>query len=73
MNSDVVSLACITQAIQEEPIIVFFEEAKVSIIANVEQHDLVCPADTSLVILVSEFPFPVEITFSLVYTITLLL
>jgi hypothetical protein len=34
MNSDVVSLACITQAIQEEPMIVFFEEAKVSIIAT---------------------------------------
>jgi hypothetical protein len=34
MNSDVVSLACITQAIQQEPIIVFFEEARVSIIAT---------------------------------------
>jgi hypothetical protein len=34
MNSDVVSLVCITQAIQAEPIIVFFEEAGVSIIAT---------------------------------------
>jgi hypothetical protein len=34
MNSDVVSLACITQAIQEEQIIFFFEEARVSIIAT---------------------------------------
>jgi hypothetical protein len=34
MNSDVVSLACITQAIQQEPIIVFFEEAWVSITAT---------------------------------------
>jgi hypothetical protein len=34
MNSDVVSLACITKAIEEEPIIVFFEEARVSIIAT---------------------------------------
>jgi hypothetical protein len=34
MNSDVVSLACITQEIQQEPIIFFFEEAKVSIIAT---------------------------------------
>jgi hypothetical protein len=34
MNSNVVSLACITQAIQEESIIVFFEEARASIIAT---------------------------------------
>jgi hypothetical protein len=34
MNSEVVSLACITQAIQEEQIIFFFEEARVSIIAT---------------------------------------
>lgn len=31
---------------------------------HVEQHDWVCPADTSLVFLASETPFPVYISFA---------
>ena len=36
---------------------------------HVEQHDLVCPADTSLVFLASETPFPVYIVCLSIYDI----